>query len=255
MVMANEKDVLQLIQQNISFILVGTTHPGNIGAAARAMKNMGIHQMRLVSPKEFPHEKAFFRAKAATDVLEKAEVHKSLNDAISEAKLVIGTSARNRKVPWPISSPREAAEEIVSFSKTSEGKTAVIFGREDRGLTNEELGLCNLHVHIPSSDEYPSLNLSQAIQIIAYEIRLKALSHEGKLEKQEWDVPLAENAEIERLIEHFDELMQDVEFYETDNPRQLLTRVRRFFKRSKLDHMEANIFRGVFAAIQKKLKR
>ena len=255
MVMANEKDVLQLIQQNICFILVGTTHPGNIGAAARAMKNMGIHQMRLVSPKEFPHEKAFFRAKAATDVLEKAEVHESLNDAISEAKLVIGTSARNRKVPWPIVSPREAAEEIVSFSKTSEGKTAVIFGREDRGLTNEELGLCNLHVHIPSSDEYPSLNLSQAIQIIAYEIRLKALSHEGKLEKQEWDVPLAENAEIERLIEHFDELMQDVEFYETDNPRQLLTRVRRFFKRSKLDHMEANIFRGVFAAIQKKLKR
>ena len=253
--MASKKDVLQLIQQNISFILVGTTHPGNIGAAARAMKNMGIHQMRLVSPKEFPHEKAFFRAKAATDVLEKAEVHKSLNDAISEAKLVIGTSARNRKVPWPIVSPREAAEEVVSFSKTSEGKTAVIFGREDRGLTNEELGLCNLHVHIPSSDEYPSLNLSQAIQIIAYEIRLKTLSHEGKLEKQEWDVPLAENAEIERLIEHFDELMQDVEFYETDNPRQLLTRVRRFFKRSKLDHMEANIFRGVFAAIQKKLKR
>ena len=255
MVMANEKDVLQLIQQNISFILVGTTHPGNIGAAARAMKNMGIHQMRLVSPKEFPHEKAFFRAKAATDVLEKAEVHKSLNDAISEAKLVIGTSARNRKVPWPIVSPREAAEEVVSFSKTSEGKTAVIFGREDRGLTNEELGLCNLHVHIPSSDEYPSLNLSQAIQIIAYEIRLKALSHEGKLEKQEWDVPLAENAEIEKLIEHFNELMQDVEFYKTDNPRQLLRRVRRFFKRSKLDHVEANVFRGVFAAIQKKLKR
>ena len=207
MVMVNKIDVLQLIQQNVSFILVGTTHPGNIGAAARAMKNMGIHQMMLVSPKEFPHEKAFFRAKAATDVLEKAEVHKSLNDAISEAKLVIGTSARNRKVPWPIVSPREAAEEIVSFSKTSEGETAVIFGREDRGLTNEELGLCNLHVYIPSSEEYPSLNLSQAIQIIAYEIRLKALSHEGKLEKQEWDVPLAENAEIEKLIEHFDCLL------------------------------------------------
>ena len=182
--MASKKDVLQLIQQNISFILVGTTHPGNIGAAARAMKNMGIKQMGLVSPKSFPHEKAFFRAKAATDVLEKAVVYKSLSKAVSEIKLVIGTSARNRKVPWPIVSPREAAEEIVSFSKTSENKIAVIFGREDRGLTNEELGLCNLHVHIPSSDEYPSLNLSQAIQIIAYEIRLKALSHEGKLKKQ-----------------------------------------------------------------------
>ena len=253
--MVNKKDVLQLIQQNISFILVGTTHPGNIGAAARAMKNMGISQMGLVSPKEFPHEKAFFRAKAATDVLEKAAVHKSLNKAISEAKLVIGTSARNRKVPWPLVSPREAAEEMVSFCKTSKDMVAVIFGREDRGLTNEELGLCNLHVHIPSSDEYPSLNLSQAIQIIAYEIRLKALSNEGKLKKQEWDVPLAENAEIERLIEHFDELMQEVEFYETDNPRQLLTRVRRFFKRSKLDQMEANIFRGLFSAVQKNLRK
>ena len=253
--MANKKDVLQLIQQNISFILVGTTHPGNIGAAARAMKNMGIKQMGLVSPKVFPHEKAFFRAKAATDVLEKAVVHKSLSKAVSEIKLVIGTSARNRKVPWPIVSPREAAEEIVSFSKSSKNKIAVIFGREDRGLTNEELGLCNLHVHIPSSDEYPSLNLSQAIQIMAYEIRLTALTNQGRLKKQEWDVPLAENAEIERLIDHFDELMQEVEFYKTDNPRQLLTRVRRFFKRSKLDHIEANIFRGVFAAIQKKLKR
>ena len=104
--MANKKDVLQLIQQNISFILVGTTHPGNIGAAARAMKNMGIKQMGLVSPKSFPHEKAFFRAKAATDVLEKAVVYKSLSKAVSEIKLVIGTSARNRKVPWPIVSPR-----------------------------------------------------------------------------------------------------------------------------------------------------
>ena len=252
--MTDKKDLLQLIQKNINFILVGTSHPGNIGAAARAMKNMGIKQMGLVAPKDFPHEEAFFRAKAATDVLEEAVVHKSLNEAISEIKLVIGTSARNRKVPWPIVSPREAAEEIVSFTKASKDKIAVVFGREDRGLTNDELGLCNLHVHIPSSEEYPSLNLSQAIQIIAYEIRLKALSNEGMLKKQEWDVPLAKNAEIERLIEHFNELMQDIEFYKTDNPRQLLTRVRRFFKRSKLDHIEANIFRGVFAAIQKKLK-
>ena len=253
--MTDKKDLLQLIKKNINFILVGTSHPGNIGAAARAMKNMGIKQMGLVAPKDFPHEEAFFRAKAATDVLEEAVVHKSLNEAISEIKLVIGTSARNRKVPWPIVSPREAAEEIVSFTKASKDKIAVVFGREDRGLTNDELGLCNLHVHIPSSEEYPSLNLSQAIQIIAYEIRLKALSNEGMLKKQEWDVPLAKNAEIERLIEHFNELMQDIEFYKTDNPRQLLTRVRRFFKRSKLDHIEANIFRGVFAAIQKKLKR
>tara|TARA_B100000408_G_scaffold80593_1_gene61443 strand:- start:229 stop:885 length:657 start_codon:yes stop_codon:yes gene_type:complete len=218
------------------------------------MKNMGIKQLGLVAPKQFPDEKAFYRAKAATDILENAQVHETLIEAVSGFQLVIGTSARNRKIPWPIMSPREAAQEILSNHKGA-NKIAVVFGREDRGLTNEELGLCNLHVHIPSSDEYSSLNLSQAIQIIAYEIRLKALSTEGKSKKQEWDVPLAENAEIERLIEHFDELMQEVEFYDIDNPRLLLTRVRRFFRRSKIDHIEANIFRGVFAAIQKKLKR
>lgn len=250
-----KEKALKLIEESIKFILVETTHPGNIGAAARAMKNMGIKQLGLVSPKKFPNEKAFYRAKAATDVLENAEVYKTLKDAISDSHFVVGTSARNRKVPWPIVTPKEAAEKILSLSQQPESKIAVIFGREDRGLTNAELGLCNLHVHIPSSEEYTSLNLSQAIQILAYEIRLKALSVEGMLEEQEWDVPLAENAEVERLIEHFEELMQEIEFYKVDNPRQLLTRVRRFFKRSKLDHLEANIFRGVFASIQKKLKK
>ena len=252
--MSEKKGALQFIEEAVKFILVGTTHPGNIGAAARAMKNMGIKQLGLVAPKQFPDEKAFYRAKAATDILENAQVHETLVEAVSGFQLVIGTSARNRKIPWPIMSPREAAQEILSNHKGA-NKIAVVFGREDRGLTNEELGLCNLHVHIPSSDEYSSLNLSQAIQIIAYEIRLKALSTEGKSKKQEWDVPLAENAEIERLIEHFDELMQEVEFYDIDNPRLLLIRVKRFFRRSKIDHIEANIFRGVFAAIQKKLKR
>jgi len=253
--MSGKHNSLNLIEESVKFILVGTTHPGNIGAAARAMKNMGIKQLGLVSPKEFPHEQAFNRAKAAADVLEEAVVHENLKEAVADSTFVVGTSARNRKVPWPIVSPKEAAEEIVSLSQKGEGKIAVIFGREDRGLTNEELRLCNLHVHIPSSQEYPSLNLSQAIQILAYEIRLSGLSIEGKLEKQEWDVPLANNAEIERLIEHFDQVMQEVDFYEVDNPRQLLTRVSRFFRRSKLDHMEANIFRGVFAAIQKQLKK
>lgn len=253
--MSGKNDPLSLIEKSIKFILVGTTHPGNIGAAARAIKNMGFSQLGLVSPKDFPNEKAFYRAKAAVDVLEEAVVYENLKEAVADSKLVVGTSARNRKVPWPIVSPREAAEEIVSLSLKREAKISVIFGREDRGLTNEELGLCNLHVHIPSSEEYLSLNLSQAIQILAYEIRLSSLSLEGKLEKQEWDVPLAENAEVERLIEHFDQVMQEVDFYEVDNPRQLLTRVRRFFRRSKLDHMEANIFRGVFAAILKQVKK
>ena len=242
------------IQRSIEFILVGTTHPGNIGAAARAMKNMGITRLSLVSPKEFPSKTAFYRSKAASDILERAKVYTNLKEAVTEAELVIGTSVRNRKIPWPIISPREAAKKVIDSSLHRKKKIVVIFGREDRGLTNEELGLCNLHVHIPSSEEYPSLNLAQAVQILAYEIRLAILSTRGNTEKQVWDVPLAKNSEIEYLIKHFNEVMQEVGFYEENNPRQLLTRVRRFFKRSNLDHMEANIFRGVFAAIQKKLK-
>ncbi len=236
---------------SVKVVLVGTTHPGNIGATARAMKNMGILDLALVEPKEFPSDVATFRSKAAKDILEKASVHRSLAEAISECELVVGTSARGRTVPWPVLNPREAAEEMHKSSLN--GKVAIVFGREDRGLTNEELGLCNFHVHIPSDPEYSSLNLSQAVQILAYEIRLSYLQ-DRHVNKEYWDVELANNEQTERLINHMDELMQEVDFYDVENPRKLLVRVRRFFKRSKIDVMEANIFRGLFATIQKKLK-
>ena len=236
---------------SVKVVLVGTTHPGNIGATARAMKNMGILDLALVEPKEFPSDVATFRSKAAKDILEKASVHISLEEAISECELVVGTSARGRTVPWPVLNPREAAEEMHKSSLN--GKVAIVFGREDRGLTNEELGLCNFHVHIPSDPEYSSLNLSQAVQILAYEIRLSYLQ-DRHVNKEYWDVELANNEQTERLINHMDELMQEVDFYDVENPRKLLVRVRRFFKRSKIDVMEANIFRGLFATIQKKLK-
>ena len=236
---------------SVKVVLVGTTHPGNIGATARAMKNMGILDLALVEPKEFPSDVATFRSKAAKDILEKASVHRSLAEAVSECELVVGTSARGRTVPWPVLNPREAAEEMHKSSLN--GKVAIVFGREDRGLTNEELGLCNFHVHIPSDPEYSSLNLSQAVQILAYEIRLSYLQ-DRHVNEEYWDVELANNEQTERLINHMDELMQEVDFYDVENPRKLLVRVRRFFKRSKIDIMEANIFRGLFASIQKKLK-
>ncbi len=235
---------------SIKVVLVGTTHPGNIGATARAMKNMGIVNMALVEPKEFPSDIATYRSKAAKDVLENAEVFDTLKMAISDCELVIGTSARERKVPWPILNPKDASQEVSRGSLNN--KVAVVFGREDRGLTNEELGLCNIHVHIPTDPEYSSLNLSQAVQIMVYEIRSAILENEGT--DGNWDVEFADNDQTERLISHMDELMQEVDFYEIDNPRKLLLRVRRFFKRSRLDVMEVNIFRGLFAAIQKKLK-
>ena len=235
----------------VKVVLVGTTHPGNIGAAARAIKNMGIFNLALVKPKEFPSDIAIYRSKAAKDILENAEIYESLEDAIAGCKLIVGTSARARSVPWPVFNPRDAAEEMRKISK--QGNVAIVFGREDRGLTNDELGLCNFHVHIPSDPKYSSLNLSQAVQILAYEIRL-AYSRDEVISEVKWDVDLANNEQTERLIDHMEELMQDVEFYDVENPRKLLLRVRRFFKRSKIDVMEANIFRGLFSAIQKRLK-
>ena len=247
----DEKKVnINELLSSVKVVLVGTTHPGNIGATARAMKNMGILNLALVTPKEFPSDVATYRSKAAKDVLEMANVFDDLESAVSDCELVIGTSARSRTVPWPVLTPKKAAEEVSNASLNN--NVAIVFGREDRGLTNDELGLCNLHVHIPTDSEYSSLNLAQAVQILVYEIRVAAVDNE---EQQDyWDVELANNEQTERLINHMDELMQEVEFYDVDNPRKLLLRVRRFFKRSKIDVMEANIFRGLFATIQKKLK-
>ncbi|MDA7553910.1 RNA methyltransferase [Gammaproteobacteria bacterium] len=248
--MEGKKVLLTHSLNSVKIVLVGTTHPGNIGAAARAMKNMGIKNLSLVQPKEFPSDVAIYRSKAAKDILEHAQVFNNLEEAIFDCELVIGTSARGRKVPWPILNPKEAAEEVSRSS--SHHNIAIIFGREDRGLTNEELGLCNLHVNIPTDPDYSSLNLAQAVQILVYEIRQAILGEQE--DKNYWDVELANNDQTELLINHMDELMQQVEFYDVDNPRKLLLRVRRFFKRSRIDVMETNIFRGLFATIQKKLK-
>lgn len=236
--------------RDIKIVLVGTTHPGNIGASARAMKNMGIYNLALVKPKDFPNDQAIYRSKAAKDIVQNATIYESVEEAVTGCELVLGTSARDRTVPWPILEPKEAAEEI--SRNLGNEKIAIIFGREDRGLTNEELGLCNLHINIPSDPEYSSLNLSQAVQIITYEIRLAIL--DGKNRTDDWDVERATSQQTEMLIKHMDQLMQEVDFYDVDNPRKLLVRVRRFFKRSRIDVMETNIFRGLFSAIQKKLK-
>ena len=239
---------------SIKVVLVGTTHPGNIGATARAIKTMGLSKLDLVCPKEFPSDEATYRSKAAKDILEKASIHETLLESVKGCEIVIGTSARNRKVPWPVLNPKNASIQINTAVKNN-SKVAIVFGREDRGLTNEELGLCNLHIHIPTNEDYTSLNLAQAVQIVTYEIRMNFLELESLKSDQEWDVELASAEQTERLIEHMDELMKEVEFYDTDNPRKLLMRVRRFFKRSGIDVMETNIFRGLFSTIQKKLNK
>ena len=236
----------------VQIVLVETSHPGNIGSVARAMKNMGLSNLVLIKPKKFPHQEATALAGNATDILDRAQVFDSIEKAIQSSKVIYATSARERSIEWPILSAKDAASEIHSLA-AEEIKVSILFGREDRGLTNEELGLCNFHVHIPTDPDYSSLNLAQAVQILVYEIRVASLSDTE--DKNYWDVELANTQQTEMLINHMDELMQQVEFYDVDNPRKLLLRVRRFFKRSNIDVMEANIFRGLFATIQKKLKQ
>lgn len=235
---------------NISIVMVNTSHAGNIGAAARAMKNMGLSKLVLVEPRDFPADKATWRAASASDVLESARVVSTLDEAIDDCGLVIGTSARGRRIPWPLMTPRECGDRV--WAESAQHKTAIVFGREDRGLTNEELHKCNYHVHIPSNPDYSSLNIGAAIQVICYEIRMTALAvQEGKpIHFDEWDVPPANHKALEYYYEHLEQTLMELGFFDASNPRQTVTRLRRLFNRARIDEMELSIMRGMLTSIQ-----
>ena len=235
---------------NIRVVLVNTSHPGNIGAVARAIKNMGLGRLYLVAPKEFPADRAVWRAANAADILDHAVVVESLDEAISDCGLVIGTSARDRTIPWPLLNPRECGEKV--WHEAHEHEAALVFGREDRGLTNEELHKCTYHVHIPANPEYSSLNLAAAVQVLTYEVRMAALTDEGGYyaRANAWDVPPAKVKELELYYEHMEQALVDLGFHDRTNPRQTMTRLRRLFNRIRPDSMELSIMRGVLTAIQ-----
>ena len=241
-------------QANIRIVLVNTTHPGNIGGAARAMKNMGLAELYLVQPREYPAPRAVWRAAGARDVLANATIVESVDEAIADCALVVGTSARERRIPWPLLNPRECGEKIYSEAVTH--KTALLFGREDRGLTNDELQKCHYHVHIPSNPDYSSLNLATAVQVLAYEIRMASLADEqGNLPSlSEWDQPPDTAGDLEFFHEHLATTMAELQFYDPENPKQLLTRMRRLFNRVRMDQMEVSILRGLLSAVQRKIE-
>lgn len=236
--------------ENVRIVLVNTTHPGNIGGAARAMKNMGLSRLYLVSPKEYPADRAVWRAANALDVLDNAVVVDTLDEAIGSCGLVVGTSARERRIPWPLLNPRECGERV--WQESSEHEVAIVFGREDRGLTNEELHKCTYHVHIPSNPEYSSLNLAAAVQVLCYEVRMASLANaDGKLPSlYEWDVPPARAEDLEMYFQHLEQALVDIGFHSRDNPRQTMPRLRRLYSRIRLDEMELSILRGVLTAMQ-----
>lgn len=243
--------------KNIRIVLIDTSHPGNIGAAARAMKNMGLDKLYLVAPQQYPHEKAVWRASNALDVLDKAVVCESLDEAVEGCHLVLGTSARDRSMPWPVMDPRQSAETIMSEPETHE--VAILFGREDRGMTNEELQRCHFHLQIPANPEYTSLNLGTAVQVVCYELRMAMLNKSGLREvwdwEQEWDEEAASTDEMRYFLEHLEQTLIDIDVLNPKNPRQLMPRLKRLFMRSRMDKLEVSIMRGVLSATQKLLKK
>ncbi len=235
---------------NIHIILVGITHPGNIGAAARAMKTMGISQMRLVQPKLFPNVEATARASGADDILANAQVFDTLEESIKDCHLIFGTSTRSRHLTWPTLTAKACAEKSLKFG----GKVAIIFGREQSGLTNEELELCHFLVPIATNPTFSSLNVASAVQILAYELHESFLKINESEEIVKLEEPPASAEMMEYFYKHLEQTLIDIEFLDPEKPKHLMRRLHRLFNRSQPIDSEINILRGILTAAQKAKK-
>lgn len=229
---------------SVKIVLVGTTHPGNIGATARAMKNMALSDLALVNPKIFPSGQAVARASGATDILDNASVHTTLADAVADCHWVIGTSARLRSIAWPQLDVREAA--IAVHERLRDGRVAIVFGPEKTGLNNADMDLCAALVAIPTT-EFSSLNLAMAVQVVAYELFVTSAPPK---QSQEAESPPATADEMEHLFAHVERLALGSGFLNPDNPRYLMRRIRRLFARAEPDRNEVNILRGILSALE-----
>lgn len=271
---------------HIRIVMVNTTLPANIGAAARAMKTMGLSRLVLVAPKTFPSGDATALASGAASILEQAVVVETLEDAIADCQTVFGTSARSRTIPWPLLEARAAAG--LAIEQADRHEIAIVFGREDRGLTNDELAQCNYHLTIPVNSEYGVLNVAAATQVVCYELRMHALDkqaaqptdsaqqnfddarpadydtenpdHEKPMpsrqmplpnqQAMQWDEPLVTQAQMQQFYPHLEAMLTDIDFLDPQNPRLLPLRLRRLFGRVQLDRMEYNLLRGIFGRVQ-----
>ena len=241
------------MQHEVRFVLVETSHPGNIGAAARAMKNMQYDQLYLVNPKFFPHAEATARASGADDVLAQARVCESLEQALRDCNLIFGASARLRTISWPLEDPRQCAGTIAA-SKTGT-LSAIVFGRERVGLTNRELDLCHKMLHIPSNPDYSSLNLAAAVQVVAYELQMSTRSSPTQAIGCEPTERASTLEEMALFYEHLERVITATKFLDPTNPRQLPRRLRRYFNRSEPSNVELNILRGILTSIEQQLSR
>lgn len=244
----------------VRIVLVNTSHPGNIGAVARAMKNMCLEHLVLVSPQQYPHAEATARASGADDLLANARVVETLDEALQGCSLVLGASARMRRLNWPHLNARECAGMIAD--EQGDQPVAILFGREHSGLTNEELALCHYLVYIPSNPDYTSLNIAAAVQVICYELLTTALARQGdnrmippvKDSEPEAEREFASADDMQGFYQHLEQVLGEVGFLSLEHPGKMLRRLRRLFNRARLSRVEFNIMRGIFAAILQRIR-
>ncbi len=248
----------------MKIVLVGTTHPGNIGAAARAMKTMGLEQLVLVAPQKYPHEQATAMASGADNILKDALVVDTLDQALDGSSVVFGMTARKRRLSSEAMTPAAAVKHaLINSEKKSSTlehplpeNVAFVFGREHSGLTNEELDRCNYLVHIDANPDYSSLNLGAAVQVISYEIRKQQVENSNNSEaavdaESAEEIELATADEMELFYQHLEKVLIKTEFYNPDNPRKLMRRLRRLYNRTHMDKNEMNIMRGILASVER----
>lgn len=238
-------------QPDIRIVLVEPSHPGNIGAVARAMKNMGLERLVLVNPRQFPHSEAIARASGADDVLANASVVATVEEAVAGCGLILATTSRTRDQYFRVADVRDAAQRVLHEARR--GPAAVLFGSERAGLTNEQLEAAHLLIQIPASESYPSLNLAMAVQIVTYELfRAQGV----RIEPAPAAGPLADPVEMERLYEHLARVLDEIDFRDrTQGGTHLMARLRRLFQRAVLDRNEVNILRGILTAVQSRRRR
>ena len=234
----------------INIVLVDTIHPGNIGSVARAMKTMELSRLSLVNPRIFPSDDAIALSGNATDVLKNAKIYKNIREAIKDSTFVYATSSRDRSIQWPIKDAASAAKDIHAEVNNNK-EISIIFGKEDRGLTNDELENANRLIEIPANPIYPVLNLAMSVQIISYEI----FKSSSDVKLKEWrDYPEVNSEQLQMLIDHFIKTAIDIDVIDPDNPKKIISRIKRMFTRLQPDEMEASFMRGFLSGIKKKLK-
>ncbi len=232
------------------FVLVRTSHPGNIGSAARAIRTMGFTRLELIAPHRFPDPEAIALAAGALGVLDGAGIHRELVDGFAGSSLVLGLSARRREVNLPEITPAEAAQQALAAAL--EGRQiALVFGNERTGLENDELARCHAMVRIPSVDDFSSLNLAQAVQVMAYEMRMALLGDNVPQAPPLHDNPLADAQQMEHFFEHLTQTLDDIDFHKGRRPELILLRLRKLFQRAQMDNRELRILRGVFSDAQR----